>query len=271
MNKCLYCGKPVKNKYCDTSCQNKHSGYLKAIKRYGDYKEFEVVCNKCGNIFKVTEREKLFPKKDKYFCSRSCANSKKVNDDTKKKISKSIKKYYLKQQKYKLNLYFLKRCENCNSFYLTKRINQRFCSVSCSTTWKNKNIDMARLAGLKSSQIQKEIRRSKNEIYFYDLCVKNFNNVTSNEQIFDGWDADIIIYDYNIAILWNGVWHYKKITKQHSVKQVQNRDNIKIKKIKNKGFIPYIIKDMGKYSKEFVDEQFIILKKYIVKNFDIKK
>lgn len=24
MNNCLYCGKPVKNKYCNVSCQNRH-------------------------------------------------------------------------------------------------------------------------------------------------------------------------------------------------------------------------------------------------------
>jgi hypothetical protein len=56
--------------------------------------------------------------------------------------------------------------------------------------------------------------------------------------------------------MWNGVWHYKKITEKHSVEQVQNRDRIKIKEIKKCGYEPYIIKDMGKYNPQFVEEEF---------------
>lgn len=78
----------------------------------------------------------------------------------------------------------------------------------------------------------------------------------ANEQKFNGWDADVIIEDLKIAVLWNGKWHYEKITQKHSVKQVQNRDNIKIKEIIKCGYIPYIIKDMGKYKKSFVEEEF---------------
>lgn len=45
------------------------------VNKFGKNKKFNVVCESCGNNFSVIEREKLFPKKDKYFCSRSCANS----------------------------------------------------------------------------------------------------------------------------------------------------------------------------------------------------
>ena len=37
--------------------------------------------------------------------------------------------------------------------------------------------------------------------------------------------------------------HYNKIKKKHSVKQVQNRDRIKIKEIISCGYVPYVIKD----------------------------
>ncbi len=57
-------------------------------------------------------------------------------------------------------------------------------------------------------------------------------------------------------MLWNGKWHYEKITEQHSVKQVKNRDKIKIKEIKEKGYTPYVIKDMGKTNRKFVDDEF---------------
>jgi hypothetical protein len=63
--------------------------------------------------------------------------------------------------------------------------------------------------------------------------------------------------------MWNGKWHYEKITKNHSLKQVRNRDFIKIKEIKKMGYEPYIIKDMGSYNPEFVEKEFEKLKKYI--------
>ena len=41
----------------------------------GKLKNFHVECYACNKSFTVKERENQFPKKDKYFCSRNCANS----------------------------------------------------------------------------------------------------------------------------------------------------------------------------------------------------
>jgi hypothetical protein len=43
--------------------------------RFGIYKAFGVTCNTCSVGFDVEEREKLFPRKKQYFCSRKCANA----------------------------------------------------------------------------------------------------------------------------------------------------------------------------------------------------
>ena len=51
---------------------NKSQG---TISRYGEIKEFEVECLCCSTKLKVSEREKLHPQKEKYYCSRSCANN----------------------------------------------------------------------------------------------------------------------------------------------------------------------------------------------------
>lgn len=45
------------------------------INQYGELKEFKVECLSCAKKFDVMEREKLHPQKDKYYCSRSCANN----------------------------------------------------------------------------------------------------------------------------------------------------------------------------------------------------
>lgn len=64
-------------------CKFKHNPdntYSQAMKkanviRFGAFASYKVTCNKCGTEFEVRQREHLFPKKEKYFCSRSCANS----------------------------------------------------------------------------------------------------------------------------------------------------------------------------------------------------
>lgn len=254
MNSCLNCKKKVKNKYCNVSCQNSHQGSWRAEKKYGKIKKFEVNCNCCESKFTVFEREKLFPKKEKYFCSRSCSNKRSHDENTRKKISNSLKK------EEKIN------CLYCCNEFIKKRKSQTFCSRSCSTSWKNVNLGICKKGGLASSKKQSETRRSKNEIHFAKLCKNYFDKVLTNEQIFNGWDADIIIKDLKIAVLWNGVWHYKKITESHSVKQIQNRDKIKIKEIKKAGYIPYVIKDMGSENKKFVEKKF----KIFIKKFNLK-
>jgi len=44
-------------------------------RKLGRLQNYDVSCECCGNTFSVKEREKQFPKRKKYFCSRSCANS----------------------------------------------------------------------------------------------------------------------------------------------------------------------------------------------------
>jgi hypothetical protein len=258
MNLCLNCGKPVKNKYCNVSCQDSHQHEDRINKRLGEYKIFKVKCFKCGKEFEVKEREKLFPKKEKYFCSRSCANIREHTDEVKNKIRNSVikfcKEHPKKKRKRKKPKYY-KICEYCEQKFETNNKRQKFCSKKCVS-------NRLREAGIKSANIQRENRRSKNEMYFAELCKKKFKNVLTNIPIFNGWDADVILPDLKIAVLWNGKWHYEKITIKHSVKQVQNRDKIKIHEIKKAGYIPYIIKDMGKYNKLFVEKEFEKFKKY---------
>ena len=91
------------------------------------------------------------------------------------------------------------------------------------------------------------------------MCAKEFE-ITTNEPYFDGWDADVIIHSEKTAILWNGIWHYKQIAKTQSLNQVQARDKIKTAIIYKYGYIPYVIKDMGKFNKAFVEQEFEIFK-----------
>ena len=73
MNKCLYCGKPVKNKYCNPGCENKH--LLTGKKRRKEltekqiqtvknkWKTFTVNCFICGKEIEIKEFNVHKPKK----------------------------------------------------------------------------------------------------------------------------------------------------------------------------------------------------------------
>jgi len=273
MNNCLNCGKETNNsKFCSISCQNKSQNSEKIDKRLGLYKEFTVKCFRCGKEFIVTEREKLFPKKEKYFCSRGCANTRCHSDGTKGKIRTSLiqtnisnpkikanvsvkTKKTIKNKKAKIQIKLI--CKNCEKEFIVSSSykDQLFCSRGCSASFRMKN-GLATILGKLSVKRQSEVRRSKNEIYFAELCKKHFSNVITNEPMFNGWDADVIIEDIKTAVLWNGKWHYEKIKYGTSVKQIQNRDKIKMKEIEGRGYKVYVIKDMGKHNKEFVEGEF---------------
>ena len=241
MNKCLYCGESVKNKYCNTTCQNRH---LKPKRK----KERIIITKNCKKCNQEFSQEIIKEGSDyiKEFCSVTCSHSRLQTDEMNK--SRSLKLQGKTENR---------KCEHCeNEFEVKSYSKKRFCSILCSNRSNPITSDDARKGGLNSSTTQSEKRRSKNEILFAKLCTEYFKKVETNKQIFNGWDADVIIDDIKIAVLWNGKWHYEKITKKHSVIQVQNRDKIKIKEIKKCGYTPYVIKDMGKYNPEFVNEEF---------------
>lgn len=165
------------------------------------------------------------------------------------------------------------RCDNCRKNHIRQRRLQyrlNFLNNDYEIHFGRKYSKESWLAlhngGCKGIQHQGDLRRSKNEIEFCKLCEEYFDNVKHNESIFNGWDVDIIIEDIKFAVLWNGPWHYKQITKLHSVKQTQNRDKIKVKEIEECGWTPYIIKDMGKANKDFVKEKFDEFLKYLKEN-----
>jgi hypothetical protein len=88
MWKCKHCNKKFgynttsekanHSRWCDKNPSRGNGSHLFVrgiVNKFGELKQFEVTCGWCSKIFSVTEREKLFPKKERYFCTRSCANS----------------------------------------------------------------------------------------------------------------------------------------------------------------------------------------------------
>lgn len=183
------------------------------------------ICPKCGSEHT----------KDGIFCSRACANSHTVTEESNLKRSLTWRNKPKSNRKPILETYTkITQCKACKKFFLEngKRIS---CSKECFQS-------LLSAAGKNSAANQ--VKRSKDEITLYEYCKSHFEKVEHNLPIFNGWDADIIIHDIKTAILWNGPWHYKEMGfKGHSLLQVQNRDKIKIKEIKALGWSVSIFED----------------------------
>lgn len=226
-------------------------------------------CLKCGNPYQLlmTDREykKATEPNSKYkfrkYCSNKCSYSHKRNNSIKKKNpikKKTIIKKIIPRKPKKIKQ---RICKKCGNIFHGTLFGINFCSQNCKDTYVRHISEDTRKklseAGKRSAAKQSEIRRSKNEILFCQLCEKHFKTVEHNKPIFNGWDADIIIYDINYAVLWNGRWHYVEIMKKgNTLKSIQNRDRLKEKEIKNANWNLYVIKDMGKYNPKFVHEKF---------------
>lgn len=145
-------------------------------------------------------------------------------------------------------------CPQCMKEFVLTRKRIKFCSRKCQKAY-NANVNASK-AG--KSSAQKQQRRSKNEVAFADLCIEKFGskNVKLNEPMFDGWDADVILINHKIAILWDGKVHREKIFPGQSLVQIKTRDKIKRKKIEECGYEWYKVVDNGKYDLNFVKNKF---------------
>ena len=101
------------------------AGKLTVEKRFGKLIKETVSCNCCDTSIEVEYREGK--KKAKYFCSRSCANTRKNRSEkTKDKISKALKTIKPKQ------------CLYCGDDFIPKKPHRKYCSNKCSGASKRR-------------------------------------------------------------------------------------------------------------------------------------
>lgn len=282
MYTCKFCSTQCRNKnhkiahqrYCELNpnveqnhqqhklTSNTKKAHQKSYEKYlndplNQIQTYTFTCQKCGKEYTLDLRVRDY-NKGKYskFCSTQCAHSRTFSPEVKAKQAEALRKNHITLDQLKAKYYENpKYCVVCGKIIEYEHRNRKTCSDECKKI-------CFRQAGLHSVQVMQ--KRSKNEILFANKCIQFFKdeNITTNEQFFNGWDADVIFHNKHIAVLWNGTWHYKQIMKKKSLKQIQNRDQIKLKEIQNKGYIPYIIQDMGHYSEKKVNQQFQKFKTY---------
>jgi hypothetical protein len=231
-----------KNFFCCNDCKNSHN------------KKFED--KKCINCDKIVKHPKIF-------CGSSCAAlvnnaGRQITPEAREKQSESLRSFYknigdeprlLRRSPYRIPykikcllpskevLFLIKKenydnnckvCPHClEPISFEKRKNNTCGSELCI----HKALSLAH-----SRKDPKFARRSKDEIELFELCSEVWE-VESNIIIHGGYDADIVLRDRKLAIMWDGPWHYKEMNGlTHSLKQVQNRDKYRDSKFSELGW-----------------------------------
>ncbi len=189
-------------------------------------------CPKCNNLIPFDKRFNLY-------CSRSCANSREFSHETNRKRSESLIKHHQLAENKKIKVKYDVVCSFCKKTHTrNKRPYSKVGLFSCEKEECKLQLKtyISKINGRKGGKrsAAKRCKRSKQEIELYNLLEQHFKNIGNNDPIANGWDADILLYDHKIAILWNGPWHYREMGfSNHSLKQVVNRDCIKIQEFEN--------------------------------------
>lgn len=266
---CIYCNKRyyvtaslvAQQKFCSQNCSAKNNNAKRNETGYSTKNKItERTCVKCKytRSFSIHAAQSSLCQK----CNSEIVLEKQIEAALSKLKNQEIphfrKKIKLKEKvKYiKIHSQTTKNCQNCSIPFISKCA--KFCD-NCRTLMLHNN-------GLKSIQIQGDTRRSKNEIHFAKLCTEKFKNVLTNAPIFNGWDADIVIDDYKIAVSWNGQWHYVPIISENYLNKIQLRDRFRNENIIKCGYKHYSVKDMGKENPVFVEQEFQKFLKWIEYN-----
>lgn len=180
MYNCKYCGKEFEKHYslaahvsmCNQSPNYDENRKKRSIRQKGQFKltqkminehpekyikkDFIINCPKCGKEFIITCNQNTYDKgKYKHYCSRKCANSHIVSDETKLKIGNGVKtseKFKVNNKlaiKNRINTIFLKtnkiiNCRNCEKLFNYKTIingkmsSSYYCSEQCKQEYIHK-------------------------------------------------------------------------------------------------------------------------------------
>lgn len=153
------------------SISSKKNMELRYSSELGEIKEFTVSCHTCGNEFVVKEREKQFPKKERYFCSIYCAHKYIGSCADPKNISDGVKKHNLEHgitvktkngiehREYVPPTQIEKVCPCCTNSFITTNPNKECCSVPCAR--KLRDIRSFNLKIQNATEYEKEKLRLK--------------------------------------------------------------------------------------------------------------
>lgn len=97
--------------------------------KYGPVTKFTPPCNVCGNPVEIFERQRQFPKKLKYFCSRRCSNTR-IRTEESKQLSRESALRAHRRLGTRRSLR-KSRCNFCGLQIQSLYYNRKFCNRAC--------------------------------------------------------------------------------------------------------------------------------------------
>ena len=234
----LACNKRNYRKRKKSGGESPHTLFLNSMKEQREKEE--KFCLECKNSISRDNID-YYNWSTKQFCSKSCSvtcsnKNRQHSEKTKKKIKSKLIKIN-RISPYPYSKIFILECRDCNSPFVYKRKSKQLCKSCFEEFRKNHFVSMGRKSA------KKQVIRSSREIELYELLSNNYDCL-HNERIFNGFDADILIPKLKLAILWDGIWHYKQVGKlSYNFKQTQRNDKRRLIEIKKKNWNYIIIKD----------------------------
>lgn len=225
-------------------------------------KERKLICQRCGKEYILNLTNKEF-ENNKYskFCSRSCANTRQHSEETKKKISKSIKNIIDKSPEtfgsfiVKHSKLYITQCKCCGKEikYIGAKNHKIYCSKECKHKWLSEHTGGYRIgSGHSKSGWYKGIRCDSTwELAFLIYHLDNNLYIERcKEQRKYIWKDKEHIY-YPDFITDKGIIEIKGYkTKQSEEKRKQNPDIINIFEEDIKFYLDYI---KEKYNKPLIE------------------
>jgi hypothetical protein len=191
-----------------------------------------MICKKCGGEFE--------PQKGlKNYCTLQCRNSREFSEEANKIKSEKAKQSWAsgirtphshtQETIEKLKKRVDWTCPVCSATISIRPFEARirkFCSGTCRNNVNNKNI-----SGTQSKAelyLQKELKESFPDLHF--IC--------NDRKVLNGLELDFYFPTLNLAIEWNGIWHFI-----NARKGVKKRDDLKQKLCKELGIELLVIED----------------------------
>jgi len=230
-------------------------------------------CEHCGKIM----TEKFGSGR---FCSRTCANSRKISNDQKAKTSKALIDYHkthpLTEKQLAHSKLFGKHiraarkysqfttCAYCGKIIdITGKKRNKTGRYYCDGICRNRHLNkIGEIGGLNQG-----LNTSKWEKDFQELLTKYHIKFEANKRdlLPSGLEVDIWLPELNTAIELNGIWHYSDRPYNGNIKKFNDRllkDELKKKEAKQLGLNYYIfedrnIKDTNKFFIEFIENNLL--------------
>jgi very-short-patch-repair endonuclease len=119
--------------------------------------------------------------------------------------------------------------------------------------------------------MKKYNRRSKSERNLCSILRKEkFRVIANDRSLCNGFEIDVLLPDYKVAIEWNGIYHRSPIYGFKKLSIIKQNDKIKHKMITDQGYTLVIINDLdSKKPLQYANQACDLIKKMIEKGKNI--